>query len=110
MGTIAELWSDEKGLVWPESVAPFSVHLIALYDEAGTVQKTAQDIYDRLTKNGVDVLFDDREAGAGEKFSDSDLIGIPKRIVISAKTLKENAAEVKDRKTGKVEMVKIDQI
>jgi len=110
MGTIAEIWSDEKGLVWPESVAPFAVHLIALSDTEGAVKKVADELYEKLTAKGVEVLYDDRDAAAGEKFSDADLIGIPKRIVISAKTLKENSVEIKDRRTGKVEMVAISQL
>ncbi len=110
MGTIAELWSDDKGLVWPESVAPFAVHLVSLEDESGAVKKAADELYEKLTKQGVEVLYDDRDATAGEKFSDSDLIGIPKRILISAKTLKDNSVETKDRRTGKVEMVGISSL
>jgi prolyl-tRNA synthetase len=110
MGTIAELWSDDKGLVWPESVAPFAVHLVALFDQEGVVKKAADELYSKLISNGVEVLYDDREATAGEKFSDSDLIGIPRRILVSAKTVQNGEVEVKDRKTGKVEMVKIEEI
>ena len=108
MGAIAEIWSDEKGLVWPESVSPFAVHLVALFDSEGKVKKTADDLYKKLTEEGVEVLYDDREASAGEKFSDSDLIGITKRYVVSEKTLKEGSVEVKDRRTGKVGMEKVD--
>lgn len=107
MGTIAEVWSDERGLVWPESVAPFAVHLIALNDETGEVKKAADNLYQSLTKKGIEVLYDDRDASAGEKFGDSDLIGIPTRYVISSKTLKEDSIELKDRKTGEVKMAKI---
>jgi len=113
MGTIVEIHADEKGLVWPESVAPFAVHLIALFDEKGTVKKAANDLYAKLTKptkenpNGIEVLYDDRDCGAGEKFGDSDLIGIPKRYVISEKTLKDDSIEMKDRVTGKVEMLSL---
>lgn len=110
MGTIAELWSDDKGLVWPESVSPFALHLIALFDTDGAVKKATDELYARLTKEGVEVLYDDRDETAGTKFSDSDLIGIPKRVVISAKTLKDHAAETKDRKTGKVEMADISSL
>ena len=110
MGTIVEVHADDKGLVWPESVAPFAVHLIALFDVDGAVKHVTDGLYDKLTQNGVEVLYDDRDESAGTKFSDADLIGIPKRIVISAKTLKENSAETKDRRTGKVEMVKIESI
>ncbi len=104
MGTIVETWSDDKGIVWPESVAPFAVHLISLEDKSGAVKKAADDLYAKLTKQGVEVLYDDRDLGAGEKFGDSDLIGIPRRYVISEKTLKEGKIEVKDRLTGKVDM------
>jgi prolyl-tRNA synthetase len=112
MGTIVEIHADDKGLVWPEAVAPFNVHLVALFDEAGKVKKAADDLYEKLIKKGIEVLYDDREVSAGEKFSDSDLIGIPKRYVISEKTLAADASEgdsveVKDRVTGKVEMVKL---
>ncbi len=110
MGTIVETWSDDKGIIWPESVAPFAVHLIALHDEAGEVKKAADQLYDKLTKQGIEVLYDDRDTGAGEKFGDADLIGIPKRYIISAKTLKNSEVEMKDRATGKVEMKAISSI
>lgn len=108
MGTIAEIRSDEKGLVWPDAVAPFAVHLVALFDKDGTVKKTADEIYEKLIKKGVDVLYDDRDASAGEKFSDADLIGIPVRYVISAKTLSNNSVERKYRATGAVDNLGID--
>ncbi len=107
MGTLVEIFSDEKGIIWPEAVAPFAIHLIGLFNEAGNAKKAADDLYKKLTDKGIEVLYDDREAGAGEKFSDSDLIGIPKRIVVSEKTLANNSVEVKDRATGKVEMKEI---
>lgn len=111
MGTIAEIWSDEKGLKWPESVAPFAVHLVALFDKDGKIKKVADDLYEKMTKTDVEVLYDDRDAGAGEKFSDSDLIGIPKRIIISEKTLAQNqSAELKDRVTGKVEIIELKSL
>lgn len=110
MGTIAELWSDDKGLIWPESVAPFAIHLVAIFDKEGVVKKAADDLYTKLSEKGIEVLYDDRDAAAGEKFNDSDLIGIPKRYVISAKTLANEEVEAKDRKTGKVEMVKIGNL
>ena len=110
MGTIVETRSDDKGIVWPEAVAPFSVHLIALYDESGAVKKAADDLYERLVRKGVEVLYDDRDAGAGEKFSDSDLIGIPTRYTVSAKTVAKGEIELKDRLSGKVEMRAIDTI
>lgn len=105
MGAIVELYADDKGLVWPEAVAPFQVHLVALFDDKGTVKKSADGLYEKLTKKGVEVLYDDRECSAGEKFGDADLIGIPKRYLISEKTVKGRAVEVKERLTGNVEIV-----
>jgi len=110
MGTIAEIWSDEKGLKWPDAVSPFVIHLIALFDKEGKVKIVADELYERLIKKGVEVLYDDRDSGAGEKFSDSDLIGIPQRIIISEKTLAQDSVETKDRATGKVEMKKVDSL
>ncbi|MFA6294871.1 MAG: aminoacyl--tRNA ligase-related protein [Candidatus Paceibacterota bacterium] len=110
MGTIAEIRSDEKGLIWPEAIAPFDIHLIALFDKDGAVKKSADELYEKLNKQGIEVLYDDRDATAGEKFSDSDLIGIPRRYVISAKTLADNSVEIKDRATGKVEIVKASSL
>ncbi|MCK5095890.1 MAG: prolyl-tRNA synthetase [Candidatus Pacebacteria bacterium] len=92
MGTIVEIFSDEKGIIWPKSVAPFDVHLIDLAQ-----QQQAKQIYESLQENGVDVLLDDRQLRPGEKFADSDLIGIPIRIVISKKSLDQGGVEVKNR-------------
>jgi prolyl-tRNA synthetase len=110
MGVIAEVLSDEKGLVWPKEISPFDIHLISIEDKEGKVKVEAQKLYDRLIKSGKTVLFDDRDMRAGEKFADSDLIGIPTRIVISEKTIKEDSVEVKDRKTGNTEMIKNERI
>jgi prolyl-tRNA synthetase len=110
MGTIAEVLSDDKGLVWPASIAPFAIHLISIDDKNGKVKAEADRLYERLTKKGVEVLYDDRDTRPGEKFADSDLIGIPKRIIISEKTLESDSVEVKDRTTGTVEMMKYERI
>lgn len=107
MGVVAEIWSDDKGLVWPENIAPFDIHLITIGVDKPEVKKVADQVYEELQQKGKEVLYDDRDCGAGEKFGDSDLIGIPTRYVISEKTLKENSIEVKDRKTGNVEMKRI---
>ena len=110
MGTIAEIHADEHGLVWPEAVAPFAIHLVTLRNKDGKVGKIADELYDKFIKKNIEVLYDDRDATAGEKFSDSDLIGIPKRIVVSAKTLEQDSVEIKDRLTGKVQMVEIKDV
>ena len=89
MGTVVEVSHDAKGIVWPAPIAPFRVHLLDLGGAA------AADLYDDLQKKGVEVLYDDREASAGEKFADADLLGIPYRAVISPKT--EGKIELKRR-------------
>jgi prolyl-tRNA synthetase len=102
LGTVAEVYHDDKGLIWPESVAPFMVHILSLNKNA-----EAEKLYGELQEKGVEVLYDDREASAGEKFADADLIGIPYQIIVSEKTLKENKVEIKNRKTGEKEFVKL---
>lgn len=104
MGTVAELLSDEKGLVWPRSIAPYAVHLVRLGDEDEVI-KTADEYYELLMSHHIDVLYDDRDMRAGEKFADSDLIGIPYRIVVSAKTVASGEHEVVERKSGKISFV-----
>jgi prolyl-tRNA synthetase len=101
MGIIVETLSDEKGMVWPESVAPFKLHLVSL-GKGDEVSGFADVLYEDMTKAGMSVLYDDRDARAGEKFADSDLIGIPWRIVIGKQGLTEGMFEVVNRKTGEV--------
>lgn len=106
MGTVAEILSDKDGLVWPKNIAPFDYHLISI----GNIAEKADKIYYDLNRDGVEILYDDRDARAGEKFADSDLIGIPFRIIISDKTLQSNSVEIKERSTGKVEMIEIPKL
>lgn len=110
LGSIVEIHHDDNGIIWPESVAPFAVHLVSLCKDEAEIKK-ADEIYQSLQKQGVEVLYDDRtEASAGEKFADSDLIGIPKRIVISPKTLEQDSVEVKMRNEDKTALVKINTL
>jgi prolyl-tRNA synthetase len=102
MGIIVETLADEKGLVWPESVAPFAVHLVSLGKDGDEICKTAEALYNDLVKAGVEVLYDDREARAGEKFAESDLLGIPKRIVVGKDAVATGEFEVVSRATGEV--------
>jgi len=97
MGTIVEVLSDDKGIVWPHEVSPFDVHLLSLTDGSKVF---ADEVYKTLTSQGFEVLYDDRDLRAGEKFADADLIGIPKRIVVGDKTLESKMLEIKDRATG----------
>jgi prolyl-tRNA synthetase len=111
MGVIVEKLADEKGLIWPESIAPFSVHLLALGKDKDTDSfSKASELYEVLTKNHVEVLFDDRPSSVGEKFADSDLIGIPMRVVVSEKTLAAGGVEIKERKSQTSEIISIDQL
>ncbi len=111
IGVVVEKLSDDKGLVWPESVSPFSVHLIVLgKDKEGEAYKKAEELYKNLTDNHVEVLFDDREESAGAKFADSDLIGIPMRVVISEKSLLAGGVEIKERKAETSEVISIEQL
>lgn len=110
MGTIVESTADEHGLVWPKDVAPFALHLIMLNGDDADVRACADAAYNEMTKRGIEVLYDDRDKQAGEKFADSDLIGIPTRVVISKKTVLAGEHEVKDRKTGTVTQVALSAI
>jgi prolyl-tRNA synthetase len=104
LGTIVEVHHDERGMRWPEEVAPFDVHLVSLARTAE--EKDAVDrLGHQLDARGVDVLLDDRDVSAGQKFADSDLIGIPIRAVVSAKTLAAGSVEVKQRASAEAERV-----
>ncbi len=104
MGVIAEKFADDKGLVWPETVAPFKYHLIGIGD-AGLAE--AEKFYKGREDS---VLFDDRDRRPGEKFADAELMGLPLRIVISDRTLEADEAEITDRKTGKSWRVSIEEL
>lgn len=108
LATVAEVLSDERGLVWPENIAPYRIHLIQLgADES--VMAAAQDVYKQLQLKGVHVLFDDRaDTTAGEKFADADLIGCPERIVVSAKTIAAASVEVKSRTSRDAQLLSIE--
>lgn len=105
MGTAVELFHDDKGIIWPENIAPFAVHLISLDQN-----EQAEKIYQQLSEKGIEVLFDDREARAGEKFADSDLIGIPTRIVISKKSLEAGGVEVKKRNESESKIMTVEEL
>ena len=109
MGAIVEVCRDEKGIIWPEAAAPFRIHLINLTKTDEDSARTLE-IYDRLRKTGLEILFDDRDISAGEKFAESDLLGIPFRIVISEKTLAKESVEIKKRSEKDSALVEISQI
>lgn len=100
MGVIVETFADEKGIVWPKEVAPFAVHLVELSGGDAAIKERADALYRELTDLGVEVLYDERDVRAGEKFADSDLIGIPLRVVVGKKTLETGQFECVRRATG----------
>ncbi len=108
MGCVVELNNDENGIVWPESVSPFRVHLVSIGEDQKVLDE-AQRIYDELHSKNITVLWDDRDTRPGQKFADSDLIGIPTRFVVSEKTIEEGVVEVKDRKTGDTQKAPLEQ-
>jgi prolyl-tRNA synthetase len=102
MGTVVDLLSDEKGIIWPEEIAPYTVHLVALNTDDSEITDWADGIYTALKARGVSVLYDDRDHRPGEKFADSDLLGMPYRVVVSKKGKESGLFEVVERKTGEV--------
>jgi len=112
MGTLAEVFHDDNGVIWPESVAPYQVHLIGLKSKIQNSNDNSnlsvQNIYDKLLEAGVEVLWDDTDRSAGEKFADADLIGIPVRLVVSEKT--GDKVEWKGRGENKSELVEINAV
>lgn len=110
MGAVVETLSDESGLKWPKEIAPYELHLLSLA-KSGEEQERAEQIYKSLAKSGFQVLFDDRtELRAGEKFAESDLLGIPDRLVVSAKTLAQGSVEHKSRFTGATSLIALDAL
>lgn len=106
MGTVAEVFNDDKGLMWPKAIAPYHVHMISI----GDVADDAQKIYDELTAKGIEVLYDDRDDRAGVKLNDADLIGIPLRLVISSRTLEKQSVEWKERSEKEAKSVMLEDV
>jgi prolyl-tRNA synthetase len=109
-GLLVEKFADQKGIVWPEAVAPFGVHLVSLANDNQDVIAEADELYRELSEAGVEVLYDDRDARAGEKFADSDLIGIPLRIVVSEKTLAAGKFECVERSSGTTKLQSLPEL
>ncbi len=105
VGTIVEASHDDNGIIWPKSVAPFNIHVLSLKED-----ETASRIVYDLIDEGYDVLFDDRDETPGKKFADSDLFGIPMRIIVSKRSLEQESVEVKDRATGETQLIPISEL
>lgn len=108
MGLIAEHFSDDKGLVWPESVAPAKVYLVRIGTEAATAH--ADELYEELQAKDISVLYDDRDVRPGEKFADSELIGIPHRVTVSDRTLESKEYEYTERRSGETILLTREQL
>lgn len=107
MGVIAEKFSDDKGLVWPEAIAPYRVYLVSI---GGDIQNDADALYEQLQAAGVSVLFDDRNERLGAKFADAELIGLPYRVTISQRLIDEGKLEFTRRNTGETELLTLDEV
>ncbi len=106
MGLIAEHFADDKGLVWPENVAPYKVYLVSI----GDVDAQATELYEKLQSAGVSVLFDDRNERPGAKFADAELIGLPYRVTISERLIGEEKLEFTRRNGGETELLTLDEL
>jgi len=109
MGTVVEVLSDDKGIVWPEEVAPFDAHIIEIPSGDPNVKKRAEKLYEELSKT-KSVLYDDRDVRAGEKFADADLIGIPYQIIVSERGNADDTMEIKERKSGKTQHLSMNHL
>lgn len=111
LATIAETHHDDYGLIWPVSVAPFHVHLVVLPRKAPEAVAAADRLYEQLWSAGIEVLYDDREdASPGVKFNDADLIGLPLRITVGARSLKQGGVEFKRRDQAERRIVSLEEV
>jgi len=110
LAAVIENSYDDKGIIWPVSIAPYHFYLCPLYREGSRVSEVAESLYSELKAAGLEVLFDDREESPGVKFNDADLLGIPFRLTISPRTLEKNSVELKRRSERETELVPLDEI
>jgi prolyl-tRNA synthetase len=99
MAAAVEQGNDKDGIIWPESISPFDVHIIPLDVEDKAAMEVSGKLYEALGEAGFDVIMDDRDLRAGVKFKDADLIGVPRHVVVGKRGLKEGVVEIKDRRT-----------
>ena len=105
MGLIVEKFADDKGMIWPEAIAPFKVHLVSLNEN-----EEADKIYEKFKEQGIEIIYDDRDVSTGVKLADADLIGCPYRVVVSSRTLKEGKLEFKKRDSEEVELLSKEEV
>ncbi|MGB3681611.1 MAG: His/Gly/Thr/Pro-type tRNA ligase C-terminal domain-containing protein, partial [Rubrobacteraceae bacterium] len=106
LACVAEEHNDENGLIWPISIAPYQVHLVAL----DSLEDRASQLYEDLRSVGVEVLYDDRQESLGSKFKDADLIGMPVRLTLTTRSLENGGVEIKDRRTGESSVVPVEEV
>ena len=109
VGSIVEVHHDENGIIWPEQVAPFKVHIVPISWKDDEQRAVAEKLYDALTAAGVEVLIDDRDKRPGEKFADADLIGAPYRVTVGRRA-SENMVELRPRATGEIEEIEVEDL
>ncbi len=107
MGVVAEHFSDDKGLIWPENIAPYHVYLVSI---GQTGSEKADELYDELAKRGVEVMYDDRDVRPGEKFADAELMGMPWRVTVSDRGVEAGTYELTERKTGETVVLTYDEL
>jgi len=110
LACIAEEHHDDKGLCWPASVAPYLVHMVSLPDKSGEVESATWNVYEQLQAAGVEALLDDRQASAGVKFNDADLLGMPIRLTIGERGLKQGGVEYRLRTSGETGLWNLEEI
>jgi prolyl-tRNA synthetase len=110
MAAIIELHHDDRGIIWPSSIAPYQIHLCPLNMDKGEVMKQAENLYTKFKAQGIEVLYDDRDESTGVKFNDADLLGIPLRVTISPRTLENNSAELKLRYEDTAELILMGEV
>ena len=106
MAAVVEQHHDDDGIQWPGAVAPYDVHVVALPG----LEDRAAEVAEKLDEAGDDVLLDDRDQRAGEKFADADLIGLPVRVTVGKKTLEDGAVDIRSRATGEEQRVAVEEL
>ncbi|WP_138380140.1 proline--tRNA ligase [Luteithermobacter gelatinilyticus] len=110
VGALIEANHDEAGIIWPEAVAPFQVGLVNLRAKDEACTRTSEDLYEKMLRAGIEVLYDDRDVGGGMKFANMDLIGLPWQVVVGPKGLEKGVVEIKNRRTGQREEMAVDEV
>jgi prolyl-tRNA synthetase len=109
MAAAIEQRADEKGIVWPPSLAPWAVHIVSIGKPGDEAVASAERLYDQLTESGIETILDDRAAGPGEKFTDAELLGCPLRITVGRRALADGVVEAQIRSTGAEHRLAVDE-